>query len=336
MRHYCTYFDQHYLPRALALYYSLKAHSQEFQLWALCFDELAFQRLTALELPEVRPISLEEFTRGDPQLLAARESRTPVEYYFTCSPSLPLFVLNHDPDVDLVTYLDADLYFYASPEYLFDEVGSASIAIISHRFPENIRHLEENGIYNVGWLTFRRDAQGLACLQRWRSQCLEWCFDRIEGTRYADQGYLNDWPATYSNLVILQHLGANLAPWNISNYRLTERDGRLWVENDPLVFFHFQGLICVQPGIYKINFNRYRAKTSQLIKMKIYVPYVRMLEKISILESAKIQLGSVRDYTWAGGVSLIQRIYIGLGYAKSTLKEVFQREYIFPRDYREA
>lgn len=280
IRYYCTYFDQRYLSRFLALYSSLKQHSREFSLWALCFDDLSYSYLEKLNLLGVRLISHEEFSRGDEKLKNARQNRSLVEYYFTCSPSLPLFVFRNDLNIEQVTYLDADLYFFNDPELIYAEIGSASLAIIPHRFSEKMRWLEENGIFNVGWLTFRRDEEGLSCLERWRNQCLEWCFDRIEGKRFADQGYLNDWPEIYRNLVVIQQKGANLAPWNISNYQLTRQNGCISISGDPLIFFHFQSLACIQPRLYKLNFTKYKIRASRFVKKEIYKPYIKILESM--------------------------------------------------------
>lgn len=338
-RHYCTYFDQRYLPRALALYNSLKQHSNSFYLWALCFDEFSYQRLRDLKLQDVRPISHEEFTHNDDQLLAARENRSLVEYYFTCSPSLPLYVLNKDPSIDLITYLDADLYLFSSPEPLFDEIGTASIAIIPHRFPLALQYLEDNGIYNVGWLTFKRDVEGLSCLQRWRNQCLEWCYDRIEGTRFADQGYLNDWPVTYRNIAVIQQKGANLAPWNISGFQISMREGHIWVDDDPLIFFHFQSLACVRPGIYKLNFSKYKVKPSRFVKANIYAPYIRLIEEIIYEEMTTYNLSRLRNPNDA--LEIVpdeQRTSIFLwyqNYLKMMIKGLVKFDYMFPWDFRE-
>ncbi len=149
--------------------------------------------------------------------------------------------MNSNPEIDFITYLDADLFFFADPKPIFEEIGDRSIAIIGHRYPPQLHHLLEFGIYNVGWLSFRRDENGLACLQRWRQQCLEWCYDRAEEGRYADQKYLDDWPESFQSVVVLRHKGANLAPWNLANYRIHRAQDRVWVDDDPLIFYHFQG-----------------------------------------------------------------------------------------------
>src|ERR1700736_5427900 len=187
MRNFCTYFDRHYLARALVLYDSLKRNCADFKLWMLCLDEESYTALEKLKLPEVSLISLNELERDDSQLLQAKTNRSLLEYYFTCTPSLPLFIFNRNSDVDLITYLDADLYFFSDVEPLFGEIGNHSVAIIAHRFSKDFRKHEWNGIYNVGWVTFRRDDNGLSCLQWWRDRCIEWCYDRVENNRFAAQ-----------------------------------------------------------------------------------------------------------------------------------------------------
>src|SRR5205085_694539 len=149
MRYFCTYFDQNYLSRGLALYRSLEAHCPAFRLFVLCLDDVCYKTLCGLGLPYLTPISLEEFESGDAALAEAKQNRSRVEYYFTCTPSLPLTILDRWREVDILTYLDADLFFFADPEPLFAEMGDRSIAIIGHRYPPGLRARERFGIYNV-------------------------------------------------------------------------------------------------------------------------------------------------------------------------------------------
>jgi hypothetical protein len=280
MRYFCTYFDQHYLLRGLALHHSLMQHCPEFQLWILCMDGDCYDVLTRMDLPQVRLISMTEIEGQFPALLEAKKGRKKVEYYFTCTPALPLYVLNQDPDVDAITYLDADLYFFADPAPLYEEIADHSIAIIEHRFPAELSHLAEHGIYNVGFLFFRRDVNGLACLGRWLEQCLDWCYDRVEGNRYADQKYLDDWPGRFEKLVVLQHKGANLAPWNLAKYTITFRSGHCFVDGQPLIFFHFHGLKRVGNWLYEPNLARYNVNRSGAVS-RIYKPYIKAISQIA-------------------------------------------------------
>ena len=280
MYHFCTYFDQHYLPRGLALYRSLKEHCSDFQLWVLCLDGATYDVLSSLHLPCARLIALGDLEAGDEELLGAKYNRSRVEYYFTCTPSLPLSILHDQPEVKCITYLDADLFFFADPAPIFDEVADHSVAIVAHRFPPNLRHLETHGIYNVGWLSFRRDQHALACLRWWRDQCIEWCYDRVDNGRFADQEYLDDWPTRFRDVIVLQHKGANLAPWNLANYSVGTHENQIWVDEQPLVFFHFHGLRQVKWKIYDPGLDQYQVKLSHTVRRSIYAPYLQSLLRI--------------------------------------------------------
>lgn len=278
MRNFCTYFDSNYLSRGLALCRSLREHCPEFTLWVLCMDDATHDCLTQLDLPGVEPIALKDFEAGDAPLLAAKSNRTRVEYYFTCTPSLLLYVLRHWPAVDLVTYLDADLFFFADPEPMFEELGTGSIAIIGHRFSPHLISREQFGKYNVGWLSFRRDDHALACLDWWRSKCLVWCYDRVENGRFADQKYLDDWPSRFRRVVVLEQRGANLALWNLGNHHLRLLNGStVMVDDDPLIFFHFHGLTRIGPWLYDPDWTAYGVTPSAVLRRNIYLPYLRAL-----------------------------------------------------------
>jgi hypothetical protein len=274
MRYYCTYFDHNYLPRGLALYDSLLRHGGSFELWVLCLSEECEQALQKLKLPGLGTISLLEFEAGDASLQAARQNRSQIEYFFTCTPSLPLFLFKRNPEMAAVTYLDGDLYFFGDAEDVHAEIGEASIAITSHRFPPALRDSERYGIYNVGWVTFRRDANAFACLEWWRERCLEWCYDREENGRFADQKYLDCWPAKFAGVKVIQHPGVNLAPWNLAGHQLEWGHGRVLVDGRPLLVFHFHGLKQLTRRIFDPQWIRYQVKPGPVLKRRIYRPYL--------------------------------------------------------------
>ena len=281
IKYFCTYFDKNYLPRVLALHASLVRHCGQFCLYALCHDESSFETLNRLILPGMVPVSLHDLEKYDTELLQAKQHRSTVEYYFTCTPAICLYVMEHYPDVDLLTYLDADLYFFSNPQPLFDELNSYSIGIIEHRFSPGARRFQRYGIYNVGWLSFRRDENGIECLKWWRARCLEWCFDRLEGNKFADQKYLDDWVNRFKNVLVMQHKGANVAAWNIANYRIREKSGRVWVDEQPLIFFHFANFKEIKPWLFKTGFGSYMVRPSHVVRRHIFWPYISELNRVA-------------------------------------------------------
>lgn len=246
-RYFCTLFDSSYLFKGVVMLRTLRQHCLGAHVFVLCMDEPCRGMLEQLVLPGVTCISLSEIESVE--LLAAKKDRNIAEYCWTLSASLPAWVMDTRPEVDLLTYVDADLMFYSSVEPLFDEIDASSIAIIEHRFTPRLKYLEENGRFCVEWVTFRRDQEGLACLDRWRKQCIAWCYARLEDGRMGDQKYLDEWPARYASTCVLQHLGAGLAPWNFPNYKIdVDGDEQVLVDGQPLIFYHFHQFQLLDDG----------------------------------------------------------------------------------------
>jgi hypothetical protein len=335
MYYFCSYFDHRYLSRGLALYQSLRRHCPPFQLWVLCMDRACYNALSQLGLPNINLIALEDFEKDDEKLLKAKQNRSIIEYYFTCTPSLPLFIFNNFPEVDMITYLDADLLFFAEPTPIYDEIADHSIAIIAHRFPEYLRALERFGIFNVGWVSFRRDKRALACLHWWRERCLEWCYDRCEDGRFADQKYLDDWPSLFQGVVVLRHKGANLAPWNLANYRIHGDRNSVWVDEQPLIFFHFHHFKQVKGWLYDPNLGGFKLKPSQILRRSIYSPYIRTLSEVNRDVSRILKIEALRSSARGQlpqstqGVSLLRRTVRWLRRTLRTSKRMLAREFIF-------
>ncbi len=288
-RVYCTYFDHNYLPRGLALYHSLQRHSPGSRLWVLCLSEACYRTLVALDLPNLTPRRLTDFEAAEPAVAATRPTRSLIEYYFTCSPAWMLFVLNNESEAEWVTYLDSDLFFFASPDPIYDEMKDGAFGIIPHRFSRRLTDHRRFGIYNVGWVSVRRHEQGIAALRWWRERCIEWCYDRVEGDRFADQRYLDRLPELFTGVHVIEHLGANLAPWNFADYEVEWRDGSVEIEGRyPLLFFHFFGV--KRSGRYYFNSHRlYHAPFPDLVRQRIYEPYVAALSAAELTVASHLK-----------------------------------------------
>lgn len=287
-RHYCTYFDHRYLPIGLALHESLLRVGKEFTLWVLAMDREAAEFLEASALPGVRVVGLETLEAFDTELEAAKKTRSRIEYYFTCSPCFPRYLITTH-GLDMITYVDSDLFFFSSPETLFDELGDASVAIVPHRFSRTAERTHARfGRYNVGWLTFRATQSGLACLDWWRARCIEWCFDRVEASRYADQKYLDYFEREFRDVVALSNPGANLAPWNVAAHSIELDGDTVLVDGRPLVFFHYQGFRRIGPSEYDTNLTSYGARMSPALRDGIFLPYIAALRRAEFVVAQRI------------------------------------------------
>lgn len=245
-RNYCTLFDQNYLIKGLTMIRSLARHCASFRLYVLCMDDVTHQILGALALPQLVLIRLEDFE--DPDLLRVKQERSRAEYCWTCTPCILDYVLRLEPAIDLLTYLDADLMFFSSPEPIYDEVGADSVAIIEHRFSAGFEHYAVNGKYNVQWVTIRRDASGLETLGWWRDRCIEWCSAVSDGERMGDQKYLDCWTTRFSNVHVVANIGAGVAPWNFATYQFSSLSDDVFVDGTRVIFFHYHGYKMLDDG----------------------------------------------------------------------------------------
>lgn len=250
-RYFCTLFDSGYLLKGLAMIRSLARYCPDMTIYVLCMDDQTKDILEQQDMAFVKCIELAEVETDE--LLKAKSDRGVAEYCWTLSSNFTLYVMQSYPEIEFLTYLDADLLFYSELQPLFDEIGESSIAIIEHRFTPRLQNREVNGRFCVEWVSFRRDEQGLECLSRWSDQCIEWCYYRLEDGKMGDQKYLDEWPERYSACHILLHPGAGIAPWNYAQYEFEEdNQGRITVDGTPLIFYHFHQFQILTHG----NFDR--------------------------------------------------------------------------------
>jgi hypothetical protein len=280
MYHFCTLFDSHYLSRGIALYESLLHCCKDFHLYIFAFDGKCTEILNELNLKKATIISLQEFE--DKELLALKPGRSTMEYCWTCTPSIILYSLDKF-NLDMCTYIDADIYFWKSPEALFDELGNKSIVITEHRYTKRYDASSKSGKYCVQFMTFKNDMNGRKALNWWRESCNTWCYARHEDGKFGDQKYLDEWLEKFEGVHVLQHLGGGLAPWNVQQYDILNEEGKTYcrekstgIEFEP-VFFHFHRLWLYTNG--RIDLGGYYL--SREVKSVFYKPYVRHLSEIA-------------------------------------------------------
>ena len=276
MYYFATYFDKNYLSRGLVLYESLQNNTSEFILYVLCLDQetVNFFHINEETYPQVKCLTIEELENDDSDLKKCKNNRSRIEYYFTISPCLPLNLLKKY-NIPHICSLDADILFFSDPSKLFDYLNAASIIITPHKFSAELSGKEQFGIFNVSFQLFKNDEVGLACLNKWREQCITWCGDYIDENTgfFADQKYLDSWPEEYGKkLIVLNDKVSGLAPWNLNKYKLSFRNDKLYSGNEAVIFFHFHGFKIFTHKWASNWFNPYLVKTYKAIH-SLYLNY---------------------------------------------------------------
>lgn len=312
MYNFCTLFDSNYLPRALVMYDSILATGENFTLFVICFDDLALEVLKKLKLANLVAIALNDFESKE--LLAVKKTRTAGEYCWTCTPHVIRYVLN-TYQLAQVTYLDADLCFYEKPSILLAEFeqANASVLITEHRYTSIYDYSATSGIYCVQFMTFNADERGLNVLQWWQDRCLEWCYNRHEDGKFGDQKYLDDWTTRFDGVHVLQHLGGGVAPWNVQQYKVHKIESNLYVNEAPIVFYHFQDYKYYKNGIHDfIGGCRLNAVVVELLYRPYGLALLKAYQQIyNVMPGFNCGWAS-RDESFVGKFNYFKRILRGV------------------------
>lgn len=280
-RAYCTFFDVGYLSRGITMIESLRQQGDNSRVYILALDDKTKEYFAEHPIDNVVIVVIEQIEKFAPELLRVKNSRSRMEYYFTTTPQLFrfLFDLEGVPG-QVITYLDADLYFYQSPDAILEALGTGSVGITEHRYADHLKKkLSQYGKFNAGFVCFRNDQLGNSTLNWWADRALEWCSDIPTNGKYANQGYLDTFP-DFPGVTVLNNDGLNLAPWNTARHHVSiNSSGLVLADQDQLVFFHFHGVRKV--GTWFVTSQLiYGSRLTPAIKRGIYQPYVNHLTTV--------------------------------------------------------
>jgi hypothetical protein len=267
-RIFCTLFDKNYLYQGVALHRSLLRHAGDFKLYALCMDTTAYALLVKMQCDTLIPISIEELL--SPETAAVRARTTHGQFCWVCQPLICRYLLDR-PGVEMVTYLEADSLFFASPERLFEELGDRSVSLVPHNYSAEFDNSSAAGRFCVQFNSFRNDAAAARVLVEWQAACFT--YDKSAPNRFPGQTCLDHWPARFKGVAVIENRGAGVAPWNISGYRLRTDEHGPRVDSEPVVFYHYHQYGRVKGGAHELG----SYPLSQEVVDCFYRPYVHEL-----------------------------------------------------------
>ncbi len=148
---------------------------------------------------------------------------------------------------DKVIYADNDIFFYSSPDLLFEKLETSAFLLTPHfykAFPQKEQNwLEANfrvGLYNAGFIGAGKDSVKL--LDWWADCCIYNIRKAYWRGLFDDQKYLDLIPVMFDKVEIIKHRGCNFAGWNCDEATLEIKAEQLYINKDPLVFIHFAQL----------------------------------------------------------------------------------------------
>lgn len=243
----CTYFDRNYLLQGLSLYRSLEMQRASFRMWILCLDDDTRDILGNLNLRHAELLTVDELIDATPTLHHARLDRSPVEFYYACTPALTAHVMERTHRTVGVSYIDADMYFFGSPAPIFEGLADANVLLVEHRLP-NAEQEQLHGRYNVSLVHFAPTDEARRCLVWWQEQTL--ASTAMNNLTWGDQKYLDSFPERFEGVRTVNSRISGLAPWNIVNHSISKQDGQILVDGETLSVFHFAKYIFLSSRLF--------------------------------------------------------------------------------------
>lgn len=243
---FCMVVSRTRLIQAIACFLSLYKTMDKFKIYILCVDEKCYEFFKEINLDKIVIVTISELNRED--LLEIKNSRKLNQYCWTLKPGFIKYIFTLDDSIERVTYIDSDLFFYQNPNVIFENQPSSSVLLSSGEiflpmYSKEFNHTMQDltGNFNSGFISFKKDINGLECVNWWDKMCVDSCTSNPEDNKFGDQKYLDDMPYLFNNVYEITTPGINIGHWNYSKYNFTVLDDNIMVNNNKLIFYHFSG-----------------------------------------------------------------------------------------------
>lgn len=241
-----TSFNRAYLSRARTLYQTLKALHPEVEFFALYVDEHVDPQVGAAlqgyfdHLVLARDIGIENFH-------AWVFSHDVIE---ACTGVKGQFCKTlNGMGFDKVVYLDPDIAVLGSLAPILAAMDQHAIQLTPHQLePDSLlpRIIDNEvcslrtGTYNLGFFAVNMGRpDGLRFAEWWSARLQYLCRDDSKSGLFTDQKWCDLVPAFFADYKIIRDPGCNVASWNLSQRAIAISREGIFVNGEPLRFFHF-------------------------------------------------------------------------------------------------
>jgi len=282
MLSFCTVITKDYLHQARVLYNSIEKYHSGCPFYGLVIDDDSSNEIYAN--PPFTMIFLDD--------LAIPNIEHMVVYYNAfelCNavrPSLIKHLMLHH-GCGKIVYLDADIYVTAPFQEVSLLLDTCLFSFTPHitkplpldgQQPDDLQILQV-GIYNSGFWMFKKHERSLVMLDWLISRFEIYCFNDLGRRMFCDQKLLpmlvNLYREDFRSLESPQY---NVAHWNLFQRDIRYEDNQYWIDNRPVVFFHFSGFNPDQPNQLTHHLHRMTAEILSTIKPILH-EYAALIHK---------------------------------------------------------
>lgn len=254
-----------YLAQAKTLADSVLRHNPDYKFIIGLIDrnhtnvDLSFVgNLQLLEVHEIGIAGLDDMA----------ERYSIVELVTATKPFYFDYLFKNFPDAEAVTYLDPDIKVFAPLTDVAEKLKAFNLILtpqITSPMQDALlpteKHIFNTGVFNLGFAAMRRGDEANKINAWWMERLRYGCQQDLPHGYFVDQLWMNLAPAFFDKVLIEKNPGWNMAHWNLHDRTLSELDGQILVNQQPLVFFHFSHYSPKHPDVIASYHTRFSFET---------------------------------------------------------------------------
>ncbi len=255
----CTIIAKNYLAHARVLMASLRRLHPELKRFVILVDRADGLIDPGKEDFDVIPIE----ALGIPGLPWFCFKYTVLELSTAVKPYALEYLLR-EHGLDRIVYLDPDIEFFSPADDLFAHLRSCNIVLTPHLtepIADDARPREldilRSGAYNLGFLGLVNSPETIRMLRWWQQKVYDHCYVDLSEGLFVDQRWVDLVPGLFSGVAIIREPGYNVAYWNIGSRKPIKKGRRYYVQDRPLVFFHYSGFDPDRPDMLSRHQDRF-------------------------------------------------------------------------------
>ena len=252
-----TICAKNYLGLAQTLENSVKEHNKDIIFLIFIADE--FDRDLEDRLPENVIISKNALNIHEDLWNEMSFKYDITEFCTSIKPTCFKYIFSNY-DVNNCIYFDPDILVFSDLNVVFDKLCNYSIMVTPHITTIETdyqgildeRNLLYSGMFNLGFLALKNDKNASKMIEWWERRLKDRCYQNVSESYFTDQKWIDFLPSFFtSELLISNHLGLNVAPWNFYEREIfKDAQNKYFVKNRinksdnnsyPLIFAHYSG-----------------------------------------------------------------------------------------------
>jgi hypothetical protein len=298
---FCTIITSDHYPRALALYRSIQKFDADIHLNILIVDQAETGHSTPVpaNINFIYLKTLQDYPFVNE--LYSKYAHFDIDAFrWSMKPVFISYLLENG--FSKVLYLDCDMFFFNSYQFLFDELDNSSILLTPNWINSNplkdkdsFFSLFTSGLFSAGFIGANKGA--LPAMKWWAQACHFLMGDQVELGIRGDQKYLDVFPVKYENTKIIRHRGCNIGSWNFAESKRKSVNGSVMINgSDPIIFIHFDGMLVQEilrghDGLLRPYFEEYKKTFEESgIQLENFIKTIPSLEKPHPLAKIKWSL----------------------------------------------